>query len=258
MRREDGRRWTILFIRQGATESHSFELSEGKAVLLLSAMLLTVAAMFLVIGRWTQGAREEAQIEQLKTRVAVLSRENARVVELADRLDELEQTYSRFQRIFGGTLSESDEQAVAASAPAQPSDRSADAGQADGNRTLPHAWPIVEQGYVTRQYGDGGHGGLDIAVPSGSYVRASGDGVVVDAEEDSEYGIYVRIEHADRFSSLYAHNSWMFVQAGDTVERGEIIALSGNTGRSTAPHLHVEIERDGEQLDPMLFIGGGD
>jgi murein DD-endopeptidase MepM/ murein hydrolase activator NlpD len=258
MRRKDGRRWTILFIRQGTTESHSFELSEGKAALLLSALVLTVAALFLIVGRWTQGAREEAQIEQLKTRVAVLSRENAGVVELADRLEELEQTYSRFQRILGGTSSESDGQAVAVAARAQPSDRSVDAGQTDGDRTVPHAWPIVEQGYVTRQYGDGGHEGLDIAVPTGSYVRASGDGVIVDAAEDPEYGMYVRIEHADRLSSLYAHNSWMFVQAGDSVERGEIIALSGNTGRSTAPHLHMEIERDGEKLDPMLFIGGGD
>ena len=258
MTKSDARRWTILFIRRGTTESHSFELSEGKAALLLSALLLTVAATFLAVGRWTQQTREAAQIEQLETRVAVLTQENARVVELADRLAELESTYARFQRALGAAEPSEVEPAAPVAVSGQIADRRIGAGEADGDPALPHAWPIVEQGYVTRQYGDGGHEGLDIAVPVGSYVRASGDGVVVEATEDPEYGRYLEIEHADRLSSLYAHNSLLFVQAGDTVEQGDVIALSGNSGRSTAPHLHVEIERDGERLDPMLFIGQGD
>lgn len=258
MKHSDGRRWTILFIRRGTTESHSFELSEGKGLLLLSALLLAVAATFLAVGRWTQRTREAAQIEQLQTRVATLTQENARVVELADRLAAMEEMYVRFQRVLGGPTPEAGGPAPQVAAPGQAADRALSAGPSGGDPLLPHAWPIVEQGYITRRYGDGGHEGLDIAVPGGSYVRASGAGVVLEATEDPEYGTYVKIEHADQLASLYAHNSLLFVAAGDTVEQGDVIALSGNSGRSTAPHLHIEIEQDGERLDPMLFIGQGD
>ncbi len=170
MKERDGRRWTLLFIRRGTTESHSFELSEGKAVLLLSALLLTVAATFLAVGRWTQRTREATQIEQLETRVAVLTSENARVVELAARLADLEQTYARFQRVLGGASPVSDGRGPPVAATGQP-DRPADARLVDGDPTLPHAWPIVEQGYITRQYGDGGHQGLDIAVKAVAHVK---------------------------------------------------------------------------------------
>ena len=98
--------------------------------------------------------------------------------------------------------------------------------------------------------------GLDIAVPSGSYIRAAGTGIVDDAGQDVQYGRYVRISHGEGLRSLYAHASWVFVAEGDSVGAGEVIALSGNTGRSTAPHLHLEIEQDGEPVDPMPWVSG--
>ncbi len=80
---------------------------------------------------------------------------------------------------------------------------------------------------------------------------------MLDAGQDEEYGRYLRIGHAGDVSSLYAHNSWLFVEERDSVEAGEVVALSGNTGRSTAPHLHVEIERSGAPVDPLEFLGAG-
>ncbi|MFQ5529359.1 MAG: M23 family metallopeptidase, partial [Gemmatimonadota bacterium] len=77
-----------------------------------------------------------------------------------------------------------------------------------------------------------------------------------EAGEDQEYGWFVRVQHGDDVTALYAHNSWTFVMAGDSVEAGEVIALSGNTGRSTAPHLHLEIERRGVAVDPLPFVAG--
>jgi murein DD-endopeptidase MepM/ murein hydrolase activator NlpD len=80
--------------------------------------------------------------------------------------------------------------------------------------------------------------------------------VVEDSGEDREYGRYVRILHDGGLRSLYAHASWVFAAEGDTVEAGDVIALSGNTGRSTAPHLHLEVEQDGEPVDPLPWVSG--
>ena len=126
---------------------------------------------------------------------------------------------------------------------------------------MPAVWPLVEAGFITRAFGDSvpgeePHVGLDIAVPVGSYVRSTGSGRVLEAAEDSEYGRFVRVEHDEDLTALYAHNSWTFVVAGDSVEAGEVIALSGNSGRSSAPHLHLEIKRRGEVVDPLPFVAG--
>ena len=81
--------------------------------------------------------------------------------------------------------------------------------------------------------------------------------MVQEAGDDAAYGLFVRVAHDEAISSLYGHNSWLFVSAGDSVEIGEVIALSGNSGRSTAPHLHVEIERDGSLVDPLEYLAEG-
>jgi murein DD-endopeptidase MepM/ murein hydrolase activator NlpD len=115
----------------------------------------------------------------------------------------------------------------------------------------------VERGFVTREHLGripGTHPGIDIAVPEGSYVRAAGSGVVTRAGEDRIYGRFVRIRHADGFESVYGHASTLFVEPNDRVERHEVIALSGNTGTSTAPHLHFEIWKDGEPIDPRSVV----
>ena len=86
-------------------------------------------------------------------------------------------------------------------------------------------------------------------------MRATRPGIVEEAGQDTAYGFFVRIAHEDGISSLYGHNSWLFVSPGDTVEKAEVIALSGNTGRSTAPHLHLEVEREGVAVDPLGVVG---
>ena len=100
----------------------------------------------------------------------------------------------------------------------------------------------------------GEHPGLDIAIPTGSYIRAAGGGVVAEAGEDPLYGRFVRLDHGDGYRSLYAHASVTFVTAGDLVRQNEVIALSGSTGRSTAPHLHFEILRNNEPVDPLTIL----
>jgi murein DD-endopeptidase MepM/ murein hydrolase activator NlpD len=102
--------------------------------------------------------------------------------------------------------------------------------------------------------GGGQHSGVDIAVPTDAYVRAAGPGTVVDVGEDRVYGRFIILDHVAGYRTLYAHASTTFVERGQRVRRDEIIALTGSTGRSTAPHLHFEVLMNGDPVDPLTLV----
>jgi murein DD-endopeptidase MepM/ murein hydrolase activator NlpD len=77
------------------------------------------------------------------------------------------------------------------------------------------------------------------------------------AGEDPEYGLFVLLEHPDEYQTMYGHLSRILVTATATVAPGEVIGLSGNSGRSTAPHLHFEIRQRGLSLDPQTMVKEG-
>lgn len=101
------------------------------------------------------------------------------------------------------------------------------------------------------------HYGMDFSAPTGTPIYASGNGVVKRADANSTgYGRHIRIDHGFNYMSLYAHLSKYNVKVGQKVKRGDIIGYVGNTGRSVAPHLHYEIFKDGEKINPRNFYYG--
>jgi murein DD-endopeptidase MepM/ murein hydrolase activator NlpD len=131
-------------------------------------------------------------------------------------------------------------------------------GGDEGRDDQPDGWPLTEPGFITRRMledSEDPHPGLDIAIPTGSYIRAAGAGRVVEVgEADSIFGKYVRIDHENGYVTLYAHASHTSVQLGEEVRKSEVIALSGSTGESTAPHLHFEILLEGETINPLELV----
>ena len=100
-----------------------------------------------------------------------------------------------------------------------------------------------------------GHSGMDLAVPTGTSVRAALPGTVtVSTYNQGGYGYYVMIDHGSGLSTLYGHNSQLLARVGQTVEAGDVIALSGSTGRSTGPHLHFEVRVNGERTNPRSYL----
>ncbi|MBR5453737.1 MAG: M23 family metallopeptidase [Clostridia bacterium] len=97
------------------------------------------------------------------------------------------------------------------------------------------------------------HKGLDIEVPVGTSVFSYSDGRVVTASASDSYGNYMIVSHGD-CETLYAHLDTLIAKKGDTVKAGQTIAFSGNTGRSTGPHLHFEVRVNGEAVDPALYL----
>ncbi len=96
------------------------------------------------------------------------------------------------------------------------------------------------------------HGGVDIAAPTGTPVFATRDGVVVKAGRQGAYGNLVIVEHEFGYETYYGHLSRILVKTGDRVEKGFRIGLVGSTGKSTGPHLHFEVRKDGVRKQPHL------
>ena len=117
------------------------------------------------------------------------------------------------------------------------------------------AWPV--EGLVTSTFGrrpGGWHQGIDIKAERGTPVLAAGAGVVVASHVEPRYGRVVRIEHADGFVTVYAHNEANLVSVGERVAPGATVATVGRTGRATTHHLHFEIRRAGLAYNPLYLL----
>jgi murein DD-endopeptidase MepM/ murein hydrolase activator NlpD len=101
------------------------------------------------------------------------------------------------------------------------------------------------------------HRGIDFAGAAGSEVVSVATGVVTWAGQRSGYGSLVEVNHGNGYITRYAHNQRTLVTVGQTVTRGEAIALMGSTGRSTGPHVHFEVLKNGRQINPASFLGSG-
>jgi len=214
-----------------------------------------------------------ARVPGLQREVARLRAENSRVQQLAVALNHAEANYQELRQILGakappaprsggsGRTTTGNASAamravtVRATPPAAPP-------RYETGSSAPSHWPLDVPGFVTRgqvRQGDvaESHPGIDIAVPTGTPVRASGGGTVKQAGYDPDYGLFVLLRHPSGYETMYGHASRLIVAEGDDIQAGQVIALSGNSGRSTAPHLHFEIRRDGKSLDPLTLVKEG-
>jgi murein DD-endopeptidase MepM/ murein hydrolase activator NlpD len=116
-------------------------------------------------------------------------------------------------------------------------------------------WPIsgsVNSGYGAR--GAGFHDGVDIGAPEGTPIHAAEKGEVIYSDQIRGYGNIVIVRHDGGIVTVYAHNQINLVREGQSVERGEVIAKVGSTGRVTGPHLHFEIRKNNSVQDPMRYL----
>jgi murein DD-endopeptidase MepM/ murein hydrolase activator NlpD len=255
---------TLVIQRDGTTRSRTVRLSRWGLRLGLLAGLALLLGLGLIGVLYLPIVRAAARVPGLERQVARLQADNARIRELSAALDSVEQRYAQVRQMIGADIVR-DPLAFGAPLPLAPSVFARlpdELPPLDIGPGAPRGWPLDEPGYVTRgQVGIGGsdeaHPGLDIAVPVGTIVRASGGARVNQVGEDPEYGLFVLLDHPDGYQSMYGHLSRILVETGHEVARREAIGLSGNSGRSTAPHLHFEIRQEGNALDPRTMVKRG-
>ncbi|PYP74568.1 MAG: hypothetical protein DMD41_01165 [Gemmatimonadetes bacterium] len=253
-----------LNTRQYRLPAWAFEAGKWAALVLG----LLVVLFFTFAGPITRAA---ARVPGLDREVARLREQNARVQQLAAALNRAEQNYQQLRGMLGvrgaggglaarGSGAENGGElmranGVSARAPGA-------APRYERGLSAPSHWPLDVKGFVTRgqvRPGDPAesHPGIDIAVPVGTAVRAAGGGTVAAAGIDPDYGLYVLLRHPEGYETMYGHASRLLVSEGEQVQAGRVIALTGNSGRSTAPHLHFEIRREGRSLDPLTVVREG-
>jgi murein DD-endopeptidase MepM/ murein hydrolase activator NlpD len=128
-------------------------------------------------------------------------------------------------------------------------------------RATPQGWPVegkFSSGFGMRVHPQTGskmfHSGIDFSAPHGTPVHVTADGIISFAEWSKGNGNIVVVEHGHGFSTVYAHNSRIDVKAGQTVKRGQVIAATGATGNATGPHVHYEVWKDGNNVNPSQFV----
>jgi murein DD-endopeptidase MepM/ murein hydrolase activator NlpD len=131
-----------------------------------------------------------------------------------------------------------------------------------GGDGIPYGMPLdgwVSKGFIEDPKSLGGaHPGIDIAASLGKEVKSTASGEVKFAGWDDYYGKLIIIDHKNGYQTYYGHNSELRVSKNEKVKSGQVIALSGNSGRSSAPHLHYEIKKNRVSVDPGKYIGTKD
>jgi murein DD-endopeptidase MepM/ murein hydrolase activator NlpD len=255
-----------MLISEGTDKTRSIRLPDWSVKLtwlLLSLMILATAAGILSYSRLVA---QESVIEDLQTENSALRSYAERVRNLEADLKTNRILLRRMMELAGITediLADSSGAPADTSGAYQGADSlqlgAAPEGISDSASAIPKGFPM--KGYVSRGFapeeaqGARRHLGIDIAGKEGTPVFATADGIVEFADWDETFGQYLIIDHQTGYKTHYGHNRALLVGVGDTVRRGELVALSGNTGRSSAPHLHYEIRKNGEPQDPEIYTG---
>lgn len=222
------------------------------AVLIILSPIFYVAGHLEVLALAGEAGRlrdENESLRKYQDKIAALEQSLADTRHLMAQVAELAGLDSTLLAQMYG-----DDKTMAATA-APSSNRSATTSIGSPTSPLPHGLPAA--GWISRSYSDSPgrkHEGLDIVLSEGSPVISTASGVVTFAGVDSVYGEMVVVQDNDSIETVYGHNSKLLVQPGDTIFAGQRVALSGNTGVSTAPHLHYEIRINKVAVDPTPFL----
>jgi len=255
---------TVVIQRDGTARAQTLRIPLWVLRAAMAFAGTAAVALIVVAALYGPLLRAAARVPVLEQQVTRLQADNAKIRQLSAALDSLESRYAQVRQMVGGDIIR-DPVTLGAALPVAPQVLARISAPASGpayGLTVPSRWPLDEAGYLTRgQVGTGSadeaHPGIDVAVPVGSIVRAAGGATVQQVGEDPEYGLFVLLNHPDEYQTMYGHLSRILVTAGVAVAPGEVIGLSGNTGRSSAPHLHFEIRQKGVSLDPRTMIKEG-
>jgi len=125
-----------------------------------------------------------------------------------------------------------------------------------GTSNGPLSWPL--RGVLYARFGRKGkepHDGIDLAAPAGSPVKTAAPGTTLYAGEQKGYGLIVIVQHEGELVTLYAHNRDVRVKTGQKVRAGQVVATVGDSGKTSGPHLHFEVRREGVPIDPLTVLG---
>lgn len=250
----EDRHLTLIVVPHGDLETRTFAISYRALRVLFGLFVVVFLAFSVFLAFLFPIMAQAARVQGLERELKALEADRARVAELAQTLAEVEAQYEKVRQMLGADAPVNGEQPTLPPLRATPQERPTPEDAPVQQSSAELVWPLRTRGFITRTASSGGHQGMDIATPLNTEVRAAGAGRVLEAGEDAVYGRYVLVDHGDGLHTLYGHAARLYVKRGERVAAGQVIALSGSTGRSTGPHLHFEVRRQGEAVDPQAFV----
>lgn len=276
---------TVLLVPEDNVEPYSFRIDHRLVKFLCFVATILVIHIFVGVFFYWKYADLSSYNKQLTRKNKLLVEDNKRVIALAEQFHSLEKEYQKVRNLLG-VNSELDKETGGRTAstrstlPVEGTDSSQlSETEARLNLTefkgrylltpkksklhdyaenIPTLLPV--EGFLTSDFNKEGwfvpktHAGLDVAAKKGSVIRAAGSGVVIFANWTFDLGNLLIIDHGGGILSYYGHNQRLLRKERDYVKKGDPIALLGTSGRSSGPHLHFEIWKDGAPVDPKEFI----
>ncbi|HPF36629.1 M23 family metallopeptidase [bacterium] len=242
----------ILLLPSDDGSTHEFGISRPLLITLTLAMVLLGVFFVLVLLSYASLSDQAREVPDLKRELVATKSQLVRVQDLNRELEGMRDLQERLLTMLG----------------VAPADSAADGlsrrlGEVAGviMTPPPEVWPL--HGYVTKEFQEGDlprgvepHPGIDLAAPVDTPIGAAGRGIVQQAGWDDSLGNYVEIRHGFGYVTVYGHCNSLAVRVGDRVDVGQTIGTLGGTGQVTAPHLHFEVWKDGEAMDPRVALPG--
>jgi len=263
---------TLMIVPYPGADVRSIRIRHRTLKILGFALTLLICAFVLTIFYLRPIFDKAERYDRVIAENRDLTLENQRIRELAKRLQQIDKLVKKLQIAQGVTSVREELSEEIAEPGAEGKDAvlavreigKEDFYRTDGGKRLsgprqagiPSGRPMDEKSFISRNFNpEIFHFGVDFALKQGTPVKATGDGVVISAEQSENLGLCVIIEHKSGYRTLYGHNSRLEVKIGDRVKRRDIIAYSGNTGMSSGPHLHYAIfDKNNNPLDPIPFL----
>ena len=243
-------RYTFLIVPDHDGKNRQFSISRNGTLVLIFTIVGIITSM--VIGLLIFGPKAFDH-DRMKNRYTEVIEERTAVLELYRDLERMKQMELVVQKALGSNLAESeieDGKLVETI-----DDQKIRAGYLNNVPSLLPVSGVVTQNMIISNKDDiRKHLGVDIAVPTGERILASASGQVVFSGWTPDLGNLVVIYHKNEYFTYYGHNELILVNSYEKVDRGDAIATSGNSGISSGPHLHFEIWKDGEPVDPLLYF----
>ncbi len=245
------KKFTLLLIPDDDSGTKSYELNKNllKYSLIFFIFVIFILSIFLI-----KSIPSAAKYSDLNKRYNILAQERIEVLELSKGLKRINQMENFVRNSLGAELNFSDKPEILDSVlMLMPDDN-----YISFSDNIPSIPPI--EGYVSQRMGNNfsiaqkNHGGIDIVAKQGTPIKASASGMIVFSGWTYEMGNLIIIHHGDGYFTHYGHNQINFKSQLDLVKKGEVIALVGNTGISTGPHLHFEIWKNKQSIDPLIYF----
>ncbi len=244
-----------MIVPDGAENRTGFRMRQWLLKLIIGFIIFLIVGIILFFTFYGKVLTRAAKADKLEKENERLLRYYYKVQLLEENLTQTRDIVTRLTEIAG----------IDIELPTIPDDSTLFAAFDDGMAVVPYPssndWSIPRgmpiQGFVSQDFEiddrDHFHPGIDIVCAEGSPVLATANGVVMSVTYDSTYGNLIVIQHSDTVTTLYGHNKEILVETGQSILAGSRIALSGNTGQSSAPHLHYELRINNKPIDPLEY-----